>query len=477
MARGELEALLGDALPGASLREAAESSAAKSDASADLTFSVGKPTRRQFLQASGLALGGLTIGLSANQQAGAAATATTADATAGFQPNAWLHIAENGDTTLWCGRCEMGQGISTALPAAVADELEADWERVTVLQGDGDKAKYGPQNTGGSRSINLMLEPMRKAGAAGREMLVQAAASVWDIPANQCYARLHTVRNRRDGRTLSYGELAAVAATLPVPEAPQLKPPAAFRYIGKSLPRHDQHAIVTGTRTYGADVKLPGMKYAAIRHVPVMGATVKSVDSSAVDGMRGVSKVVEIPRFAHAYGSLGGVAVVADNTWTAQQAVAKLDIEWDRGPHAGYDTEAYKAMLVEHVEAPGEVAFTRGEVDDALEGAVVRHANTYVGGHLSHSPMEPMASAAWVTEDRCEIWASTQDPQGVQEAIGKFLERPPQDIVVHVMASGGAFGRKYKCDYVQEAVTLSLAVGAPVQLTWTREEDTRTGYY
>jgi isoquinoline 1-oxidoreductase beta subunit len=434
------------------------------------------PSRRDFLKATGLTAGGLTIGISM-AGGGALAKAGGSAGTDGFAPNAWLHIAPDGDTTLWCGRCEMGQGISTALPAAVADELEADWSRVRVLQGDASKEKYGPQNTGGSRSINLMLTPMRKAGAAGREMLVATAAAAWELPVADCYAKQHAVYNTRDDRSLGYGELATAAAAMPVPEAPTLKTPDQFRYIGKPLPRHDQREIVTGQRTYGADVQLPGMKYAAIRHVPVMGGKLKSVDKSAIDGMPGIAGVIEIPRFENPYGSLGGVAVAADTTWAAQQALAKLDIEWERGPHGDYDTDAYKAMLVRHVEQPCDAAFARGDVDAALSQATVRHAGTYVGGHLSHSPMEPMASAAWVTDERCEIWASTQDPQGIQQTIGKYLGRKPTDIIVHVMAAGGAFGRKFKCDYVQEAVAISRAIGAPVQLTWSREEDTRTGYY
>jgi isoquinoline 1-oxidoreductase beta subunit len=426
--------------------------------------------RRAFLRNSAIAassvpLGGLFIGIG---------EASAADS--GFAPNAFLHIAANGDTTLWVGRCEMGQGISTALPAAVADELEADWSRVTVLQGDGD-AKYGPQGTGGSRSINIMLEPMRKAGAAGREMLVAAAAAAWGVPADQCEARNHEVHHGASGRSLGYGELAARAADLPVPEEPALKSRDAFRYIGKPLKRHDQGAMIVGERVYGSDVVVPGMKYGAVAHVPVLGGTVKNVDTSGLGDLEDRVTVVTIDRFHRPYGSLGGVGVVADNTWIAQQALARLEIEWDRGPNAVYDTEAYKAMLVENVEAPGTVVAERGDVDEAIEAGEVSHAATYVGGHLSHSPMEPMASCVDVGSDHCEVWASTQDPRGIQETLGAFLGREPEEITVHVMAAGGAFGRKFMCDYVQEAAALSQAVGAPVQLTWSREEDTRTGFY
>lgn len=426
--------------------------------------------RRQFLKASGLGAGGLIIGVSLP----ASLLASTDESS--FEPNAFVYIAENGATTIHCGRCEMGQGISTALPAAVADELEADWAQVTVLQGDADK-KFGPQATGGSNSINQMLEPMRKAGAAGREMLVAAAAQSWGLPVDKCYAKSHAVYNRVDDRSLAYGELAAAAGKLDVPENPTLKTRDQFKYIGKPLQRHDQADMVVGARVFGADMKVPGVKYAAIKHVPVLGGSIKSVDKSKALAMPGVIDVVVIPRFEKAYGSVGGVAVVADNTWVAEQALAELKIEFEAGENASYNTRDYKQQLVANVEAPAKVEFEKGSLDEAFEKAAVRYKGTYVGGHLSHSPMEPMASLVWVQDDKCEIWASTQDPAGIQNTVGEYLGRKPEDIIVHVMASGGAFGRKFKCDYVQEAAACSKATGVPVQMTWSREEDTRTGYY
>jgi len=427
-------------------------------------------SRREFLKASGLSAGGLIIGVSF--PLGVLGSVGSA----GFEPNAFVYIAKSGDTTIYCGRCEMGQGISTALPAAVADELEADWSRVKVLQGDANK-KYGPQATGGSRSINLMLEPMRKAGAAGKEMLIAAAARAWDMPVEKCYAKLHAVYNRVDDRSLQYGELVATASDLPVPDEPGLKTRDQFRYIGKPLQRHDQDEMAVGKCVYGADKKLAGMKYAAIRHVPVLGGSVKSVDKSKALAMPGVVDVVVIPRFDRPYGSLGGVAVVADNTWTAEQALKKLKIEFEAGENGSYDTREYKKQLTHNVEAPAKKEFEKGSLEEAFKDATTRYKATYLGGHLSHSPMEPMASLVSVREDKCEIWASTQDPAGIQKTIGAYLEREPEDITVHVMMTGGAFGRKFKCDYVQEAAACSKAVGAPVQMTWSRKEDTRTGYY
>jgi isoquinoline 1-oxidoreductase beta subunit len=285
------------------------------------------------------------------------------------------------------------------------------------------------------------------------------------------------VHNRVDDRSLPYGELVELASKIPEPEAPVLKSRDQFRYIGKPLQRHDQADMVVGARTYGADTKVPGVKYAAITHVPVLGGKVKSFDKEAAMAMPGVVDVVLIPRFENPYGSVGGVAVVADNTWTAQQALTKLKIEFEAGENGSYNTEEYKQQLVKNVEAPAKKEFEKGSLDKAFEEAAVRHKSTYVGGHLSHSPMEPMSSLVWVQDDKCEIWASTQDPAGIQGTIGAYLDRKPEDIIVHVMASGGAFGRKFKCDYVQEAAACSKAVGAPVQLTWSREEDTQTGYY
>lgn len=427
-------------------------------------------SRRDFLKASGLSVGGLIIGVSIPTGLLGAVDGTS------FEPNAFVYIAPNGDTTIYCGRCEMGQGISTALPAAVADELEADWSRVRVLQGDADK-KYGPQNTGGSQSINKMLEPMRQAGAAGRELMIAAAAQTWNMPVENCYAKSHAVYNRSNDLKLEYGELVALASTLPVPDKPVLKTRDQFRYIGQSLQRHDQRDMALGKRVFGADKKVPGLKYAAIRHVPVLGGSVKSVDKSAVQGMPGVVDVVVIPDFDNAFGSVGGVAVVADNTWTAQRALEKLKIEFEAGENAVYNTDEYMKQLVNNVEEPAKAEFEKGSVDKALKEAKVRHKATYVAGHISHSPMEPMASLVWVQNDSCEIWASTQDPVMIQKTIGAYLGREPEDIVVHVMMAGGAFGRKFKCDYVYEAAALSKAVGAPVQLTWSREEDTATGFY
>ncbi len=429
--------------------------------------------RRQFLRATAVGSCGLMVGISLN----ASANASSGKQAAEFNPNAFIHLQKDGSVLIYCGRCEMGQGISTALPSVVADEMEADWSRVTVEQAEGDQDKYGSQATGGSASIRTMYEPMRKAGAVAREMLVAAAAKVWATSPDNCYAENHFVINKTNQQKLGYGELASVAATMPTPENPTLKAKSDFRYIGSHLPRHDVSLVIQGKRQYGVDTKVDGMQYAAIVHCPVMGGTLKSVDKTEAMKVQGVTAVVEIAPMKVPFGSLGGVAVVANNSWSAQQGVEKLKVEWDRGEHGSYNTSEYMKMLVENVEKPANKIAERGDVESAFANAEHKVSATYTEGHLVHAPMEPNASVVSVQDGACEVWASTQSPDDIQSVLSQFLGIDKKAVKVNVMISGGAFGRKFKCDYVQEAAAISKAVGTPIQLTWTREEDTRTGFY
>lgn len=430
-------------------------------------------SRRNFLKGAGIATGGLvfSVALPANALVEKGIMKSSEN-----ELNAFIHLAENGDTTIYCGRCEMGQGISTALPSAVADEMEADWQRVVVKQGDADK-KYGPQSTGGSASIRIMYQPMREAGAKVKAMLITAAAKVWNTSEDNCYAKSHFVFNKSNQQKLSYGELASLAKNSPIPTKVTLKKKSDFTYIGTKLARHDQDEVVVGKRIYGVDTKVPGLQYAAIVHCPVLGGKLKSLDKSDAMKVKGVSDIVEIPRFDVPFGSIGGVAVVADNSWTAQQAVKKLVIEWDLGKNAVYNTTEYKKQLVTNVEKQATLASERGDITHAFSTAEHSVKATYTGGHLSHSPMEPNASVVWVQKDSCEVWASTQSPVDIQKVLGQYLKREPSDIIVHVAMAGGAFGRKFKCDYVHEAAVISEKTGTPIQLIWSREEDMRTGYY
>lgn len=427
--------------------------------------------RRQFLKVSAVATGGLFIGVSTSINATKQVQPTE------FNPNAFIHLKENGDLVIYSGRCEMGQGISTALPSVVADEMEADWARVSVEQAEGNEGKYGSQATGGSASIRTMYKPMRDAGAAAREMLIAAAAKVWSTEADNCYAKAHFVYHKQNGKKLSYGELAPVAATLPVPEKPKLKAKKDFRYIGTHLPRHDVQKVIQGQRIYGIDTKVPGMQYAAIVHCPVMGGKLKSFNKTEAQKVEGVTAIIEIEPLKVPFGSLGGVAVVANNTWSAQKAVNLLKVEWDKGEHGSYDTEEYMQMLVNNVEKPAKKIAERGDLDAAFNNAAQTISATYTQGHLAHAPMEPNASVVSVHDDHCEVWAPTQSPDDIQSVLSGFLGMDKSKIIVHMMVCGGAFGRKFKCDYVQEAAAISKAVGTPIKLTWSREEDMRTGFY
>ena len=398
-------------------------------------------------------------------------------------PQVFISIAPDGTTTIVCHRSEMGQGVRTGMPLIVADELEADWARVKVAQAPGDEVTYGNQDTDGSRSTRHFLRPMREAGAAARTMLEAAAAKRLGVPESEVEAQNHEVVHKPSGRKIGYGELAADAAALPVPPADKLrlKDPSRFRYIGKgNVPLVDGFDISTGRAMYGIDTRLDGMKYAVIARPPVFGGKVKSVDSSAAMKVPGVVKIVQIegtPPPAK-FQPLGGVAVIADNTWAAIKGREALRIEWDDGPNAVYDSKAYERQLMETARKPGKVVRDEGDADGALAKAVKRLEAEYYIPHLAHATMEPPAATARIVGGKCEVWSCVQSPQGTRDEVAKRLGMSPDDVTVHVTLLGGGFGRKSKCDYVIEAALLSKEMGgAPVKVTWTREDDIRNSYY
>ncbi len=408
-----------------------------------------------------------------------------------FSPNMYLRIDPTGVVTIVAHRSEMGQGVRTALPMAVADELEADWSRVRVEQAVGDEARFasgisyvdapGTQNTDGSRSLRHFLAPLREAGATARAMLETAAARRWNVPVTEVEARLHTVLHRPTGRTVGYGDLVAIARELPVPPKEQirLKQPAAYRYLGKEVPTVDLFDITTGRAKYGIDQTLPGMKHAVIARPPVYGGRVASVDSRAAEAVPGVERIVRLHETPPPSGflALGGVAVVARNTWAAIQGRLQLNITWDDGPNRAYDSTAYQARLEAAVTQPGKVTRNEGDVDRALAQAAQRVTADYYVPHLAHATMEPPAAIALVADGRCEVWAPTQHPQGTRDTLAQVLEIPAERVRVNVTLLGGGFGRKSKPDFIVEAALLSREVGAPVKVTWTREDDIRHGYY
>jgi isoquinoline 1-oxidoreductase subunit beta len=433
-------------------------------------------SRRKFLGNLLKGTGGLVLAAQVNP---ASLWAQAAGQNA-FTPNIWLSIAASGDVSIITHRSEMGTGIRTSLPMVVADELEADWDRVTIEQGLGDK-KYGSQNTDGSRSIRNFYQTMREAGAAARSMLESAAAKQWSEDAKDCRADNHVVKGP-DGKSASFGDLAAAAAELPVPATEDLtfKSPDQWRYVGKEdVQITDLSDILQGQARFGGDVRLEGMKFASIERCPVLGGKVKSFDASATLAVPGVEKVFEIPPFAppHAFQQLGGIAVVGTNTWATFEGRRQLKVEWDLGANASYDSAAYEQELRESVRTPGKVVRERGDVDGALTDAKSTHEAEYYAPHLSHAPMEPPVATAHTTADGVTAWAPSQDPQAAQATVAAVLGVEPENVDIHVTLLGGGFGRKSKPDYVVEAAMVSREIGAPAQVVWTREDDIRHDYY
>ncbi len=397
-------------------------------------------------------------------------------------PRVFVSIAGDGTVTIVCHRSEMGQGVRTGIPLIVAEELEADWTRVKIAQAPGDEAKYGNQDTDGSRSTRHFMKPMRECGAAARTMLEAAAAKRWGVDPAEVEAQNHEVLHKASGRKLGYGELAADAAAMPVPatDSLKLKDPSQFRYIGKDTPIVDGFDITTGRAMYGTDTRLPGMKYAVIARPPVYGGKVKSVDSAEAMKIAGVEKVVQIEGEPppSVFMPVGGVAVIATNTWSAIRGREALKIEWEDGPNRAYDSKAYAQQMRETARRPGKVVRKEGEFDAAFARAATKLEAEYYVPHLAHATMEPPCATARIQGDKCEVWTSVQSPQAARDFVAKRLGLPPGNVTVNVTLLGGGFGRKSKPDFAVEAAILSREMGgAPVKVMWTREDDIHNGVY
>lgn len=442
-------------------------------------------TRRTFLQGS---LSGLLLSVGFNGTVRAEdARKYGADSMPGGtvdNPHVFISIEPDGRTTLIAHRVEMGTGVRTSLPMVIADELEADWARVTVVQADANEARYGNQNVDGSRSVRHFLLPMRRAGAAARQMLEAAAAARWGVPVSEVQARQHTLLHTPTGRRLGFGEVAADAARLPLPAPEQLKlkDPAQFRYIGQGKVRAvDSEAIARGQAQYGMDMRLPGMVYAVVARPPVLGGKLRSVDSAEALKVPGVQRVIELPGFTGApmFKPLGGVAVVATNTWAAMQGRKALKVSWDDGPHGTYNSASYRAELEAAARRPAKVLRDQGDVMQTLAQAkpADKIAAEYYLPHLAHATMEPPVATALVKDGRCEIWTSVQNPQAALDGVAAQLGLKPEAVQVHPLLIGGGFGRKSKPDYVTEAAMVAKQMeGTPVKLVWTREDDLQHDY-
>ena len=392
-------------------------------------------------------------------------------------PLVFLAVADDGWVTVVVHRSEMGQGVRTGMPLIVADELEADWSKVRVRQAPADEAKYGNQDTDGSRSTRHFIDPMRRCGAAARMMLEQAAALSWNVPVAEVHAVNHEVLHQKTGRKLSYAALARRAAKLPVPatSALRLKTAEEFRYIGKGdVSIVDGRDIVTGQAQYGIDPWFKDMSFAVIARSPVLGGSVKQFDGNAAAAAPGVRKVLQMPAPVPkaTFHPLAGVAVIANSTGAAIAARKLLKIEWDDGANGSYDSDDYRASMRESARKPGKVVREAGDVDAAFKSSAKTIEAEYYIPHIAHATMEPPCAVARIIGGKVEVWAPTQAPQVTREDVAKHLGISAEDVTVHVTLLGGGFGRKSMPDFAIEAAQLSQAMGgSPVKVTWTREDD------
>jgi isoquinoline 1-oxidoreductase beta subunit len=401
-------------------------------------------------------------------------------ANAPLHPNVYLAIDTDGTVYIIAHRSEMGSGSKTALPRIVADELDADWARVKIVQAPGDE-KYGDQDTDGSHSVRSFFDTLREAGGTARLMLLSAAAAQWNKPVTECHTELHQVIHAPSGKKLGYGDLAASAAKLEVPkkEDVKLKAPTEWRYIGKGTPNYDLKDMCDGKALYGQDTHMDGMLYASVAHPPVFGSTPKTVDDKSALAVAGAKQTASIDGFKPpvGYQTLGGVAVLADNTWAAMQGKKRLKIEWERSPHSVYNSDAYKKELQETARKPGKVARENGNVDAIFaKGGKIVEAEYYTP-LLAHASMEPPAALAVFRDGKVEVWAPTQNPQGAKEAIASAMGLKKEDVTINVTLLGGAFGRKSFPDFCVEAAVLAKKTGKPVKVVWSREDDIKFDTY
>lgn len=420
-------------------------------------------SRRVFLAAGSA----LAIGVAVREGLGPQAHA--APGPSSFEPNAFIRIGADDTVTLTMARVEMGQGIYTALAMLIAEELEVPLARVQLAHAPPDAARYGnpraggAQITGGSNSIMGAWEPMRTAGATARVMLVSAAAQEWGVPVAECAAQAGAVRHPATGRQLRYGQLTQRAAGLPLPQQVVLKPPASFRLIGQPVPRLDVAGKVNGSVVYGIDVRLPGMRFAAVAACPVFGGTLAKVDEQPALALPGVRQVVRIDN---------AVAVVADHSWAAKQGLAALNIEWNDAGGAAVSTAQLKKDLERGLDRQdAAVARSEGDIAAAVKGAVAQHSAVYHSPFLAHAAMEPVNCTVHLNADGCDVWVGTQAPTRARDAAARGSGLPPEKIRIHNHLIGGGFGRRLEADYVEQSVALARSVKGPVQFIWSREED------
>jgi isoquinoline 1-oxidoreductase beta subunit len=423
-------------------------------------------TRREFLQVASAAGGALVIGFTFPACAPAGAPPGPP-----LEPNAWLRVGTNESILVIVDRSEMGQGVATSLPMLLAEELEADWSKIRIEFAPADPVYnnllFGMQATGGSSSVRAAWTALRQAGAAAREVLISAAAQTWKVDRSECRAERGAVVHS-GGRRLTYGHLVATAATLPVPTDPPLKEPAAWTIIGTRVPRLDTPVKVDGTAQFGIDVVLPNMLVAVVARCPVFGGTVASFDAAGAQAVPGVRQVVQIS---------GGIAVVADGYWPAKTGRDALAVTWNEGPNAAVSSASIAQLFAQGAGRAGAQARHDGNPERALSGAARRVEAVYHTPFLAHATMEPMNCTAHVRPDSVDIWAPTQFQTGAHQVGAAIGGVAPEQVKVHTTYLGGGFGRRFELDFIIEALETSKAVGAPVKVVWSREDDTRHEFY
>ncbi|MDH5234787.1 MAG: molybdopterin-dependent oxidoreductase, partial [Gemmatimonadota bacterium] len=430
--------------------------------------------RRDFLRVTSLAGGGLLLGTWLDfGSVGVLGAAEVADE---FMPNAFIRITPGGAITIMAKNPEVGQGVKTMLPMIIAEELDVPWESITIEQAMSDESKYGRQVAGGSTSTPTNWEPLRRAGAAGRMMLVAAAAETLGVPASELTTDGGSVHHHPSRRHLTYGALAAKASTLTPPDLAKvtLKDPKTFKIIGKSKANVDNAKIVTGQPLFGMDVTVPGMLYAIYEKAPVFGAKVASANVDEVAKLPGVKQAFVVEGGTELSGLLPGVAIVADTWWAARSARKRLRVTWADHPTSAQSSTAFAARAKELMaQAPQQVVRTDGNVAAAFGSAAAVVEAEYDYPFLAHAPMEPQNTTARFADGKMEIWSPTQNPQSGRNLVASTMGIDPKDIAIHMIRGGGGFGRRLNNDYMVEAAWIARQAGAPVKLVWTREDDMR----
>ena len=434
-------------------------------------------SRRSFLRVSALAGGGIMLAASLDFVDDVFAQT----ATNGFMPNAFITITPDNVITIIAKNPEVGQGVKTSMPMLIAEELGVEWKQVRLQQADLDAAKYGPQNAGGSTGTPTNWEPLRRAGAAGRQLMVLAAAQTWNVPATELTASAGRVTHAASNRSMTYGELATKAASIAPPDlrTVPLKDPKDYTIIGKATPGVDVKAIVTGKPIFSIDFTLPGMLYAVFEKCPVFGGKVESANLDVIKAQPGVKHAFIVEGGSDLTSLLGGVAIVGDSWWQAESARRKLVVKWNEGATASQSSAGFAKRAEElSKQKPGFTVGRDGDPETALAGAAKVVEGAYSYPFISHAPLEPQNCAARWNGAKLELWSPSQTPQRGRDMLKQLFNLRDEDITTHMLQAGGGFGRRLSNDYAVEAAHISKAIGgAPVKLLWTREDDMRHDFY